>query len=52
LKNSADMLTPYATEFRYPSDTIKPEKYEAEEALAITKSVLSFVVRLLPDNFQ
>jgi hypothetical protein len=38
LRDSAEILTPYATEFRYPSDTIKPEKYEAEEALAIANS--------------
>jgi HEPN domain-containing protein len=50
LKDGADTLTPYATEFRYPSDTIEPEKYEAEEALAIASLVLDFVVKLLPNN--
>jgi HEPN domain-containing protein len=52
LKNDADMLTPYATEFRYSSDTIEPEKYEAEEALAMADSILNFVIRSLPDDFQ
>jgi len=51
LKDGADILTPYATEFRYPSDTIEPERYEAEEALEIANSVLNFVIKLLPDNF-
>ena len=50
LKNGADMLTPYATEFRYPSDTIEAEKYEAEEALAIVSLVLDFVIKLLPNS--
>jgi len=51
LKDGADILTPYATEFRYPSDTVEPERYEAEEALEIANSVLNFVIKLLPDNF-
>jgi HEPN domain-containing protein len=52
LRDSAEVLTPYGTEFRYPSDTLEPEKFEAEEALVMADSVLSFVVRLLPDDFQ
>lgn len=51
LKDGADILTPYATEFRYPSDTVEPERYEAEEALEIASSILNFVVKLLPDDF-
>jgi HEPN domain-containing protein len=51
LKDGADILTPYATEFRYPSDTVEPERYEAEEALEIAGSILNFVVKLLPDDF-
>ena len=50
LRDSAEILTPYATEFRYPGDTIEPEKYEAEEALAIASLVLNFVVKLLPNS--
>ncbi len=51
LKDSADSLTPYATEFRYPSDTIEPDISEAEEALTMTDSILNFVIKLLPDKF-
>lgn len=50
LKDAGDTLTPYATEFRYPSDTIEPEKDEAEEALKIASLILDFVTGLLPDN--
>lgn len=42
LKDAGDTLTPYATEFRYPSDTIEPEKYEAEEALRIANFYIGF----------
>ena len=52
LREMANILTPYAVEFRYPSDVLEPERSEAEEALAMAESVLSFVVRLLPDDFQ
>jgi HEPN domain-containing protein len=50
LKDGADILTPYATEFRYPSDTIEPERHEAQEALEIANSVLNFVINILPEN--
>ena len=50
LKDGADILTPYATEFRYPSDTVEPEREEAKEALEIASSVLNFVIQSLPDN--
>ena len=52
LRNMANTLTPYAVEFRYPSDTLEPERSEAEEDLAMADSILSFVVRFLPDDFQ
>ncbi len=51
LKYEADTLTPYATEFRYPSDIVEPEISEAEEALTMADSILSFVIKLLPDKF-
>lgn len=50
LKDAGDTLTPYATEFRYPSDTIEPEEYEAEEALRIASLILDFVTKLLPET--
>ncbi len=51
LRASAEVLTPYATEFRYPSDIVEPEIAEAEEALEMANSVLNFVIKLLPDKF-
>jgi HEPN domain-containing protein len=50
-RTSAEVLTPYATEFRYPSDIVEPDTSEAEEALTMAESILSFVIKLLPDKF-
>jgi HEPN domain-containing protein len=50
LRNSADALTPYATEFRYPGAAIEPEQDEAAEALEMADLVLSFVMQVLPDD--
>ena len=44
----AETLTPYATEFRYPSDVIEPEREEAEEAIAMAGTVVKFVIELIP----
>lgn len=45
---AAVLLTPYATEFRYPGDFIDPSREEFEEALAATQGVWEFVLSLLP----
>jgi HEPN domain-containing protein len=52
LKDIADTLTPYATEFRYPGDVIEPERSEAEEALEMATLVLDFVIQKLPSQFD
>lgn len=47
LLDIADLLTPYATAFRYPGDVLEPEIKDAQEALASAAVVLDFVrVRL------
>jgi HEPN domain-containing protein len=48
LRNSAESLTPYATEFRYPGDIIEPEQDDVEEALEMAVLVLSFVTKAVP----
>ncbi len=50
LRDFADILTPYATEFRYPGDVIEPERQEAEEAIEMAAAVLAFVIGKLPDE--
>lgn len=50
LRNFAETLTPYATEFRYPGDLIEPERGDAEEAIKMAATVLNFVTHKLPDE--
>ena len=45
----AEMLTPYATEFRYPGAILEPEKSEAEQALAAAEAFVEFIGQLLRD---
>lgn len=44
----ADTLTPYATEFRYPSDTLEPEEADALQAIEMAAAMLNFVTQRLP----
>ena len=48
LDDAADVLTPYATEFRYPSDTLEPEEEDAQQAIELAASILDFVTQKLP----
>jgi hypothetical protein len=44
----AQELTPYAVQFRYPSDVLEPESSEAERAVECAAALLDFVVQWLP----
>jgi HEPN domain-containing protein len=46
--DAADILTPYATEFRYPSDTLEPEEEDAQQAIEMAAAMLDFVMQKLP----
>ncbi|PZV04070.1 MAG: hypothetical protein DCF32_12775 [Leptolyngbya sp.] len=46
--DAADILTPYATEFRYPSDSLEPEEEDARQAIELAASILDFVTQKLP----
>jgi HEPN domain-containing protein len=52
LRDIGDILTPYATEFRYPGDVIEPERRDAEEAIEMAATVLAFVDQKLPDELS
>lgn len=45
---AAELLTPYATEFRYPGEYAEPEPEEFEEALVAAKDFYEFIISLLP----
>lgn len=51
-KEVAEMLNPYATEFRYPREAMEPEKDDAEKALVATKAFVDFIIQLLPDKVR
>lgn len=50
LADAADLLTPYATRFRYPNATfaIEPQPSEYDEALLHAKAIYEFVQKLIP----
>jgi hypothetical protein len=46
------MLTPYATEYRYPGDVLAPERSEVEQALAMAERFVRFVIQTLPSELE
>lgn len=48
--SAAQILTPYATAFRYPATGVDPmpTRPEFEEALRLAEAVFAFVLALLP----
>lgn len=49
-EDTADFLTPYATEFRYPGEIMNPSKGEFLEALTKAEEILKFIINLLPSG--
>lgn len=45
---TAVLLTPYATEFRYPGEYVEPEPAEFKEAFEAAKDFYAFILSLLP----
>ncbi|MDX8390832.1 MAG: HEPN domain-containing protein [Mariprofundaceae bacterium] len=52
LMDLADILTPYATAFRYPGDILEPSAVDAEEALQLSEKILEFVLYKLPEDLR
>jgi HEPN domain-containing protein len=48
LEDGADLLTPYATAFRYPGDVLEPDPADADEALQLARKVVEFVKEKIP----
>jgi HEPN domain-containing protein len=44
----AEILTPYATAFRYPGEVLEPSQSEAEQALEMAGLFVDFVIKALP----
>lgn len=50
LKETAQRLTPFAAEFRYPSDLLEPPLADAQDAFARASTVLDAIVERLPNE--
>ncbi|NJN88050.1 MAG: HEPN domain-containing protein [Leptolyngbyaceae cyanobacterium SL_7_1] len=46
-RTMAAMLTPYATEFRYPGNVVEPKRDEAEQAIELATAFVNFVMQQL-----
>jgi hypothetical protein len=48
--DEAEIITPYATRFRYPMEDVpmEPERSEFEEALNASQRLFDFVLSVLP----
>jgi HEPN domain-containing protein len=51
-QEASEILTPYATEYRYPSDVMQPTLEELEEAIEKAKEIFTFVASLLSDEIK
>lgn len=51
-EDSADLLTPYATEFRYPGEIMEPTIEELKEGIKNAEEMMNFVISLLPNELQ
>ena len=47
---SAQLLTPYATAFRYPGAFLEPAESEFESAFCTARDLYAFVLSLLPED--
>lgn len=48
LRDAAEVLTPYATAFRYPGDFVEPNDAEVQEAIELADLALEFVAKRMP----
>lgn len=49
LREAAEALTPFATEFRYPGDVLEPEPSDVEEGIEFAEKVVEFVLDKMPN---
>ncbi|MEW6718173.1 MAG: HEPN domain-containing protein [Chloroflexota bacterium] len=51
-RGTAQELTPYVVQFRYPGDILEPESGEARHAFQQAEALAAFVQQLLPDEVK
>jgi len=47
---AAELVTPYATLYRYPGEDLEPEQEEFDQALTAAEGLCSFVLSVLPEE--
>lgn len=52
LQSMAELLTPYATAYRYPGDVLDPSQEEFDEALSSAESIYAFILSTLPTSIH
>jgi HEPN domain-containing protein len=52
LAEATEVLTPFATAFRYPGDVSEPDPADVAEAIAFAEIVLVFVLTRMPDTMN
>lgn len=52
LLEAAERLTPYATAFRYPGETLEPDRPEFDAAMAAADKIYTSVLVLMPEQAQ
>jgi len=52
LMEIAEILTPYATAFRYPGDVLEPDTPDAREALTLAEEMVGFILEKFPDAIR
>jgi len=50
--DTAEALTPYATAYQYPGETLEPTRSEFEAALQMAKSLYRYILSSLPPEVQ
>ncbi len=48
LLDHGELLTPYATLYRYPGEMLEPEMDEFNEAIKASESIYNYVIKKLP----
>jgi len=51
-EDAADVLTPYATEFRYPGDIMDPTHEEMDQGIKNAEEILNYVISSLTADLQ
>ncbi len=50
--DAAELLTPYATEYRYPGEFMEPERSDFDEALNAAEMLYNMVISIIPDEVK